>query len=104
MIDGIEKAVASYPYPRTYRMYPGPNSNTFIAHIGREVPALGLDLPANAIGKDFRPLTAALGVSATGRGIQASLLGLLGISVGLEEGIEINLKTSVTRFRRHDFR
>ena len=91
MIDGIEKAVASYPYPRTYRTYPGPNSNTFIAHIGREVPALGLDLPANAIGKDFRPLTAALGVSATGRGIQASLLGLLGISVGLEEGIEINL-------------
>ena len=91
MIDGIEKAIASYLYPRTYRTYPGPNSNTFIAHIGREVPALGLDLPANAIGKDFRPLTSALGVSATGRGVQASLLGLLGVSVGLEEGVEFNL-------------
>lgn len=91
MIDAVEAAIAAYPYPDTYRLYPGPNSNTFMAHIGREVPALGLDLPANAIGKDYRPLDAPIGVSPSGSGIQASLLGLFGFSLGLEEGVEFNV-------------
>jgi hypothetical protein len=51
LIDQIEAAVTSYPFAQSYRSWPGPNSNTFIAHIGRSVPALRLDLPANAIGK-----------------------------------------------------
>ena len=91
MIDAIEAAVASYPYARQYRSYPGPNSNTFLAHIGREVPALKLDLPANAIGKDYRPLTQPLGISSSGSGFQFGLLGLLGVSVGLQEGLEFNV-------------
>ncbi|MBS1186384.1 MAG: hypothetical protein H6R04_402 [Burkholderiaceae bacterium] len=45
-------------------MYPGQNSNTFMVHIGREVPSLLLDLPANAIDKDFRPLTAPGGIAS----------------------------------------
>lgn len=91
MIDQIETAVASYPYADQYRSYPGPNSNTFLAHIGREVPALQLDLPPNAIGKDYRPLSRPVGLSPSGSGLQVSLLGLLGVSVGLQEGLELNL-------------
>ena len=91
MIEQIEAAVASYPHADAYRSYPGPNSNTFLAHIGREVPALRLDLPANAIGKDYRPVTRPLGVSPSGSGLQFSLLGLFGLSVGLEEGLELNV-------------
>jgi hypothetical protein len=91
LIAQIEEAVARYPYADEYRSYPGPNSNTFLAHIGREVPALRLDLPANAIGKDYRPLERPLGVSPSGSGVQFSLLGLLGFSVGFEEGLELNL-------------
>lgn len=91
MIDDIEAAIASYPHVHEYRSYPGPNSNTFLAHIGREVPALCLDLPANAIGKDYRPLNRALGLSSSGSGLQVSLLGLLGASVGAREGVELNL-------------
>lgn len=91
MIDRIEAAIASYPYANEYRSYPGPNSNTFVAHIGREVPQLALDMPANAIGKDYRPLTRPVGLSASGSGVQASLLGLLGVTVGLEEGVEFNV-------------
>lgn len=91
MIDAIEAAVASYPYARQYRSYPGPNSNTFLAHIGREVSALKLDLPPNAIGKDYRPLTHPVGVSTSGSGIQIGFLGLLGVSVGWQEGLEFNV-------------
>ncbi|KAF0814776.1 hypothetical protein IGB42_00831 [Andreprevotia sp. IGB-42] len=91
MISRIEAAITSYPFPHVYHAYPGPNSNTFLAHIGREVPELGLDLPANAIGKDYRAITNPVGLSPSGRGLQASVLGLLGFNIGLEEGIEINL-------------
>jgi uncharacterized protein DUF3750 len=55
IIDKIRAAVASYLYPHAYRAWPGPNSNTFTAHVARQVPELGLGLPANAIGKDFLP-------------------------------------------------
>lgn len=91
MIDSIEAAVASYPFADHYRSYPGPNSNTFMAHIGREVPALKLDLPPNAIGKDYRALSNPVGRSSSGSGFQVELLGLLGVSVGLEEGLEFNV-------------
>ncbi|QTF07592.1 DUF3750 domain-containing protein [Brenneria izadpanahii] len=91
MIPQIEAAIKSYPYPHTYRVWPGPNSNTFIAHIGREVPALKLDMPANAIGKDYRPLTRPIGLPPSGKGVQLSLLGVLGLTLGVEEGVEVNV-------------
>jgi hypothetical protein len=91
LIEQVQSAIASYPYPHSYHAWPGPNSNTFLAHIGREVPELRLDLPANAIGKDYRPGTRPFGQSSSGRGVQASLLGLVGVSIGLEEGIEFNV-------------
>jgi hypothetical protein len=90
VITEIEAAIKSYPYAHEYRSYPGPNSNTFIAHIGREVPELDLDMPANAIGKDYRDVTRPVGLSPSGTGVQANLLGLFGVTVGLEEGVEIN--------------
>ncbi|MDR1709436.1 MAG: DUF3750 domain-containing protein [Candidatus Accumulibacter sp.] len=91
MIGRIEAAIESYPFANAYRAYPGPNSNTFLAHIGRQVPELKLDLPANAIGKDYRALDDPFGRSPSGSGAQISILGLLGMSVGLQEGVEINI-------------
>ncbi|WP_024562130.1 DUF3750 domain-containing protein, partial [Franconibacter helveticus] len=83
--------IASYPWPDSYRAWPGPNSNTFIAHIGREVPALKLDMPANAVGKDFRSLLNPVGLPPSGRGVQVSVLGVAGVTLGAEEGVEVNL-------------
>jgi len=91
MIPHIEAAIKSYPFAHTYHAWPGPNSNTFMAHIGRNVPALALDLPSNAIGKDYRPLTRPIGLPPSGRGVQISLLGVLGVTLGLKEGIEVNV-------------
>ncbi|UYA61395.1 hypothetical protein NAL19_3328 [Pectobacterium sp. F1-1] len=55
------------------------------------MPALKLDMPANAIGKDYRPITRPVGLSPSGSGVQISLLGVLGITMGVEEGIEANI-------------
>lgn len=51
LLDDVEAAVASYPYAREYEMWPGPNSNSFVAWVGLTVPELGLELPAKAIGQ-----------------------------------------------------
>ncbi|MDN5681563.1 MAG: DUF3750 domain-containing protein [Ewingella sp.] len=91
LIPQIEAAIKSYPYPHTYHAWPGPNSNTFMAHIGREVPGLKLDMPSNAIGKDYRGLTNPIGLPPSGRGLQVSVLGVLGFTLGVEEGVEVNL-------------
>jgi len=53
LIDAVEAAARAYPWPQTYRAFPGPNSNTFTAWIAREVPALELDLPFSAIGSGY---------------------------------------------------
>jgi hypothetical protein len=89
VIDRIEAAVARYPYASSYRTWPGPNSNTFTAWIGRQVPELGLDLPPTAIGKDFLPNGALVARSPGGIGVQLSVLGVAGVLAGWEEGIEV---------------
>jgi hypothetical protein len=91
LIDKIRDAVGRYPYPHEYRAWPGPNSNTFTAFIAREVPELGLDLPSNAIGKDFLPEGALVAKAPSGSGFQVSLYGLAGILLAVDEGIELNV-------------
>lgn len=90
LIERIERAVAAYPYQRSYRIWPGPNSNTFTAFVLREVPELNVDLPAHAIGKDYLgPRLFAR--SPSGTGVQANLFGVLGLLAGRQEGLELNV-------------
>jgi hypothetical protein len=91
LIARIETAVREYPYPATYRTWPGPNSNTFVAHILRAVPELRVDLPPTAIGKDYLPGGSIAAASPSGTGYQFSVFGLAGVLLGLEEGVELNL-------------
>lgn len=91
LIPKLKSAITSYPWSKEYVVYPGPNSNTFVSWVAERVPELKLDLPATAIGKDWRPLEHSFRESPSGTGITASLLGLLGIQLGIEEGLEINL-------------
>jgi hypothetical protein len=92
LIANIEGAVGSYPFGERgfYRAWPGPNSNTFVAWIARQVPGLGLEMPANAVGKDY--LGNGLNVSKTpsGTGWQVSAWGLMGVAVAWREGIEFH--------------
>jgi hypothetical protein len=91
LIDQVEAAISSYPYPDRYRTWPGPNSNTFVAHIARTVPALGLELPPTAIGKDYLSNGSVLARTPSGTGLQLSLLGLLGLALARDEGLEVNV-------------
>ena len=91
LIASIKQAVESYPYPDAYHIWPGPNSNTFIAHIAREVPGLELDLPTTAIGKDYLTNRNVFAPAPSGTGFQVSLGGLAGITVALREGFEVNV-------------
>ena len=90
-IPKILKAVDTYPYTHEYRLWPGPNSNTFTAYVARRVPELEADLPVIAIGKDYLEGGRLFAAAPGGRGFQISLFGLVGVIVGVEEGIEFNL-------------
>lgn len=92
-IPKIEAAVRDYPYGNSYTTWPGPNSNSFVAYVGRRVPELALDLPPTAIGKDYLVDSAVIARAPSGTGFQVSLFGLAGFTVGMEEGLEINLLT-----------
>ena len=91
LIPQIFKAAKDYPYQRTYVMWPGPNSNTFTAWVGRQVPDLKLDLPTTAVGKDFLGGFRLVDNTPSGTGMQFSLLGMLGLAAGKQEGVELNV-------------
>ena len=96
VIDKLDQAVKSYPHADVYRAWPGPNSNTFVAHVGRAIPELRLTLPANAIGKDYLPAGEFFTHSPSGTGYQASLGGVFGVIAGGDEGFELNVLGLVT--------
>lgn len=87
----VEKLVETYPHADEYRVWPGPNSNTFVDYIIRNIPELTTELPPTAIGKDYLVDGAVFDWAPSGTGVQASLLGVLSVSVGLAEGIEVSV-------------
>ena len=91
LIPKVKAAIAQYSYSNygDYRMWPGPNSNTFTAAVLRAIPELETTLPPNAIGKDFRAYPYA-GLTDSRTGVEASLWGLLGVKAAWVEGIELN--------------
>jgi hypothetical protein len=99
LIPKIVTAVKQYQYGNSgdYRIWPGPNSNTFVAAILRAVPELDLQLPPNAIGRDYRSSPYA-GLTDSGTGIEVSLWGVLGLKLGWVEGFELNVLGLVAGF------
>lgn len=91
MIPKIKQAAKNYPYQNFYRLFPGPNSNTFIAYIIRHTPGITVEMPPHAIGKDWIDDGKFFAKSETGTGYQFSLYGLLGLTVGIAEGLEVNI-------------
>jgi hypothetical protein len=90
LIKRIDKVAREYPYAKTYTLWPGPNSNTFVAWIARSVPELKVDLPATAVGKDFIG-SSVFSSAPSGSGYQVSLGGLLGVAASQVDGFELNI-------------
>jgi len=92
LIPKIEAAVRDYRYSHAgdYHVWPGPNSNSFVAAVLRAVPELGAALPPNAVGRDYRDGFYA-GATDTGTGVELNLWGYAGIKIGWVEGLEVNL-------------
>ncbi|WP_417877161.1 DUF3750 domain-containing protein [Vibrio sp.] len=53
LIPQIQRIVEHYPYADEYTLFPGPNSNTFPAWVGQQIPELNLDMPFRAIGSGY---------------------------------------------------
>jgi hypothetical protein len=90
LIAKVDTAARDYPWANEYSVWPGPNSNTFTAWIGRAVPELRLDLPPTAIGKDYSGAQL-IGLAPSGSGLQVTLFGLLGLTASPVEGFEVNV-------------
>lgn len=93
LIARLETTVSTYPYdiPGSYVIWPGPNSNSFVAHVLREVPEIGVALPPNAVGKDWLGPGLNARRDAGGGDLHLSAWGYAGLSIGPRTGIEVNL-------------
>ena len=96
-IPAIRAAVADYPHRSlgSYRAWPGPNSNTFAAHVVAAIPDNDVPLPPTALGKDWTPPGRFLEVTPSHTGLRLSLQGYAGLTVGWVDGFEINLLGAV---------
>ncbi len=90
-ITRIREAATNYPYSGKYRIWPGPNSNTFVAYLMRSAGILSFALPPTAIGKDYPVKGEFLSRPPSGTGWQLSFLGLLGACLSTVEGLRFHL-------------
>jgi hypothetical protein len=102
LLPKVEAAIRDYQWSErgSYRIWPGPNSNTFVANVLAAVPELRADMPPTAIGRDY---PAGAWVRRTpGGGVAATLGGFAGLTLGWREGVEVNLFGLVAgiRFQR----
>ncbi len=86
MIERALELIKDYPYRDSYTIWPGPNSNTFVEHIIRYTPGATVELPPHAIGKDYLTNSNIFAMSPSGSGIQLSVFGVLGFTLGRARG------------------
>ena len=84
LLPRVEAAIESYPFsgPGDYRIWPGPNSNSFVAHVLKSVPELGARMPPNAVGRDFTGKLFSFSWLGAQRELRCDLGGLVGFAAG----------------------
>lgn len=90
ILEQLDDVIGNYPYPTEYTAWPGPNSNTFVAWVIRQIPEMEVALPNHAIGKDYLG-NGIVSEVPSGAGYQLSLGGYFGILAGVREGLEVNI-------------
>jgi hypothetical protein len=104
MVPKIRTAIRNYRYSNIgdYHLWPGPNSNTFVATLMDAVPEMRASLPPTAVGKDFPYDGRWFGLTRSDTGVYFNARGYFGVTLGWVEGLEINLLGAVAGldFRR----
>jgi hypothetical protein len=93
LIPRIEQSIAAYPYQQRgdYVVWPGPNSNTFVAWVVRNTEGFNAELSSVAVGKDWLGPGLALERAPSGSGWTMSAWGYIGVTVARDEGVELSL-------------
>jgi hypothetical protein len=91
LIPKVEDAIIRYPHniKGAYKLWPGPNSNTFVASILRAVPEIDAVLPSNAVGRDYLANGAFYSYDPNGDA-HLTVFGLFGFSAGVKSGLEMH--------------
>jgi hypothetical protein len=90
-LPDLRAAIETYVWsrPGDYVIWPGPNSNSFIAHLLRAVPQIGVALPPHAAGRDWTG-PGPRAVRDAGGDLHLSWSGLIGLSAGPRTGFELH--------------
>lgn len=93
LIPRIVRSIARYPYAArgSYTVWPGPNSNSFVAWVVRNTEGFAPELPPVAIGKDYLGPGLSFARAASGTGYAVSLGGFVGLTVAFREGLELQI-------------
>jgi hypothetical protein len=93
LILAVEASVQHYPFQKkgTYTVWPGPNSNTFVAWVVRNTPGFDTELPPVAVGKDWLGSGFSTALAPSKSGWTFSAGGFVGGTLAWEEGIELHL-------------
>ena len=99
LIPQIEAAIADYKWQKhgDYTIWPGPNSNTFVASIIRDVPGFDARTPATAVGRDY-PADGNWAAFDPSGSLRLSAGGYAGLVIGPEDGLELNFLGLVAGF------
>ncbi|MEP1206676.1 MAG: DUF3750 domain-containing protein [Rhizobiaceae bacterium] len=91
LIPQIKQAIAHYRWQNygDYTIWPGPNSNTFVASIIRAVDGFDASTPSTAVGRDYPDNGNWVEFDPSGT-LRLSAGGYAGLVVGLEDGLELN--------------
>lgn len=93
LIPEIEASIAQYPFQSrgSYTLWPGPNSNTFVAWVVRRTKGFETELPPVAVGKDWLGSGFLIGPAPSKSGWTFSASGVVGGTLAWEEGVELHL-------------
>lgn len=99
MIPAIRTAIREYRYPGPgdYHLWPGPNSNTFVAALVQAV-RMKASLPPTAIGKDFPYTGRWVEWTSSKTGVRLNLGGYISLALGWYDGLELNVFGAVAGF------
>ncbi len=93
LIPKIESSIAVYPNSTkgSYVLWPGPNSNTFVAWVVRHTEGFNATLSPLAVGKDFLGRGFQMAEAPSKTGYSFSWNGYLGLTLAKQEGLELHL-------------